>query len=152
MYNNNFVVKKGLIIDVRRIFDQILIEDTRFDLRFVGFFILLAYVLVRLVWEIGTFEVTLSPYYCILNIFVLTPFFLMLLYSLYAINVGRRFLFFMLTFSFSYLFAYLLLGLTFYPLLLTPRLQPKFLFIDLFTLLVICSTAFYILWCLIKAG
>ncbi|MGB9727736.1 MAG: hypothetical protein ACPLZF_04940 [Nitrososphaeria archaeon] len=145
-------LKKGLIIDVRRIFDQILIEDARFDLRFVGFFILLAYVLVRVIWEIGTVEVTMPPYYCVLNIFALTPFFLMLLYSFYAGKVGGRLLFFMLTFSFFYLFAYLLLGLTFYPLLLTPRLQPKFLFIDLFTLLVTCSTIFYILWLLIKIG
>ena len=52
--------------------------------------------------------------------------------------------------SLAYVLAYLVLGLTIYPLLLTPRMQPKFLFIDLFTISLVSFTLFYSILLILK--
>jgi len=99
-----------------------------------GAMLLLSYMAVRLTWEAYAFPITMSPLYAILNISVLMPLFSVLLYQLYTGFKSRPLNFVLALLCALYLAGYLALGLLVYPLMLTPRLEPKPLFIDIFTL------------------
>jgi len=104
------------------------------DSRTPGTMILLSYVAVRLTWEVYAFPITMSPLYAVLNISVLMPLFSVLLYQLYTGFKNRSLNLALASLCALYLAGYLALGLLVYPLMLTPRLEPKPLFIDIFTL------------------
>lgn len=106
-------------------------------------FIILSYIVIRIVWEFGTFDITMSPYYCLLNLLALMPFLLILFYAIVSSNLRKNVLRMLSIFSIVYIVGYLFLGFTLYPLLLIPRLQPKSLFIDMFTLSIVVFTLVY---------
>lgn len=99
-----------------------------------GVMLLFSYVAVRLTWEVYAFPVTMSPLYAVLNFSVLMPLFAVLLYQLHAGFKSRSLNLLLASLCVIYLAGYLALGLQVYPLMLTPRLQPKSLFIDIFTI------------------
>ncbi|MEM3872910.1 MAG: hypothetical protein QXE05_10175 [Nitrososphaeria archaeon] len=112
-------------------------------LNHIASFMILSYIVIRIVWEFGTLDITMSPYYCLLNLTVLMPFLLILLYAIVSSNLRKNVLRTLSIFSIAYIVGYLFLGFTLYPLLLIPRLQPKSLFIDMFTLSIVTFTLVY---------
>ena len=112
-------------------------------------FLLLSYIGVRLTWELYSFPITMSPYYAVLNLSVLTPLLLILLFQFYTGFRDDALNWILAVLSIIYISTYLLLGVSLYPLLLTPRLQPKFLFIDVFTLSNVIFTLIYTLYILL---
>lgn len=118
------------------------------DCRTPGAMILLSYIAVRLTWEIYAFPITMSPLYAILNFSVLTPLLFILLYMIYTGFKNRALNLMLASLSMIYLAGYLALGLLLYPLMLTPRLQPKSLFIDIFTLWNTVFALIYAVHCL----
>lgn len=113
-------------------------------------FIILAYIVIRVFWELGTFDITMSPYYCLLNLMVLIPFLLTLLLTIVNERFEKKGLKILFILSLVYVLGYFILGLTLYPLLLTPRLQPKSLFIDMFTISIATFTLIYTIWLQLK--
>ncbi|MCX8189369.1 MAG: hypothetical protein N3F64_06625 [Nitrososphaeria archaeon] len=120
------------------------------NLKPLASFIILAYIVIRIVWEVGTFDITMSPNYCLLNLLVLMPLLLLLLYSIVSGRFGKYVLRTLSILSIVYVGGYFFLGFTLYPLLLIPRLQPKSLFIDMFTISIITFTLIYTIWLQLK--
>ena len=113
-----------------------------------GAMVLLSYIAVRLTWEIYAFRITMSPLYAVLNLSVLTPLLFVLVYLLYTGFKNRALNIMLASLSVVYLAGYLTLGLLLYPIMLTPRLQPKSLFIDIFTMWNTIFALIYAVHCL----
>ena len=106
-----------------------------------------SYAGVRLIWEINIYQISASPIYGLLNIFLLLPFFIVLSYTIYVGPESKLVTWILFGSAIVYLAAYLALGVFQYPLLFTLRIDnPKSLFIDVFTLCVVLSTALYAFW------
>jgi len=60
------------------------LANERFDGNVFGFIIILVYFIVRMIWEFGTFNVTMSPIYCLLNVTLLPSILIILLYLIYC--------------------------------------------------------------------
>ncbi|MFQ6123709.1 MAG: hypothetical protein ACE5R6_03765 [Candidatus Heimdallarchaeota archaeon] len=109
--------------------------------------ILTSYIGIRLIWEVYSYPLTMSPKYAILNFSVLLPMLIALVYAVYVAPESKRVTWFIFGSSSFYLLTYLVLGIVEYPLLFTLRVDnPKSLFIDVFTLCIVISSFLYTIW------
>lgn len=107
--------------------------------RIISAIFLTFYTLIRIAWEIAIFHITMSPLYAILNLTILVPILLLLSYTTLINKTNKKIEIFLFSTSFLYISGYFFLGASYYPLLLTIRLDPKAFFIDYLTLCLITT-------------
>jgi hypothetical protein len=111
--------------------------------RIISAIFLTFYTLIRIIWEIAIFHITMSPLYAILNLTILTPILIVLSYVTLINKTNRKIEIFLSLASIFYISGYFFLGAKYYPLLLTIRVDPKAFFIDYLTLLLIISLVIF---------
>lgn len=109
--------------------------------RVISAFFLTFYTIIRIVWEIVIFPITMSPLYAILNFTILIPIMLTLSYTNLINKTNEKIEIFISLASIFYILGYIFLGIKYYPLLLTIRVDPKAFFIDYLTLCLIITSA-----------
>lgn len=108
--------------------------------RIISVLFLIFYTLIRIIWEVAIFNITMSPLYAILNLTMLVPILLVLSYTTIINKTNKEIEIFLSLASFLYISGYFFLGVRYYPLLLTIRLDPKAFFIDYLTLCLIVTS------------
>jgi hypothetical protein len=108
--------------------------------RIISAFFLTFYTLIRITWEVAIFHITMSPLYAIFNLTVLIPILLVLSYTTLINKTNKKIEIFLSLASFLYISGYFFLGIRYYPLLLTFRIDPKAFFIDYLTLCLIITS------------
>lgn len=109
--------------------------------RIISALFLTFYTLIRIVWEISIFHISMSPLYATLNLTILVPILLVLSYTTLINKTNKKIEIFFSLASIIYILGYFSLGARYYPLLLTIRIDPKAFFIDYLTLCLVSTLA-----------